>query len=160
MAQNPDNFIYHEYSSQPPEGDYANPDYYRQNTTRRTSLDSSASDVPHHDISPVEDPYTHEYRNPQSIVGYTTYPGVEQQVQEAKIESSAQPKKRRGLAGIGGAIAAIIASLTKLGSLGFLLKFGWAGLSALISIAVYSWLFGWHFAVGLVVLLFIHEMGH
>ena len=166
MAQNPDNFTYREYSSQPPGGDYANPDYYRQEAPWQTrasqSVDSSAVDASQHDANSIEDPYMYEYRNPQSIAGYTIYPGVEQQVQEAKIEQSdqAQSKKRKGLAGIGGAIAAIIASLSKLGSLGFLLKFGWAGISALISIAVYSWLFGWRFAVGLVALLFIHEMGH
>jgi Zn-dependent protease len=32
--------------------------------------------------------------------------------------------------------------------------------SMLISIAVYAWLFGWTFAVGFVLLLLVHEMGH
>ena len=164
MAQNPDNFTSREYSSQPSRSDYANPDYYRQAATWQRSVDLPAVDASQHDVNAVEDPYMYEYRKPQSLAGYTTYPGVEQQVQEAKIEQSdqaqSQSKKRKGLAGIGGAIAAIIASLSKLGSLGFLLKFGWAGISALISIAVYSWLFGWRFAIGLVTLLFIHEMGH
>jgi len=32
--------------------------------------------------------------------------------------------------------------------------------TALISVVVYSWFFGWWFAVGFVVLLFVHEMGH
>lgn len=32
--------------------------------------------------------------------------------------------------------------------------------TALVSVAVYSWFFGWWFAVGFVVLLFVHEMGH
>ena len=32
--------------------------------------------------------------------------------------------------------------------------------SMLVSIAAYAWLWGWQFAVGLVVLLFIHELGH
>lgn len=30
----------------------------------------------------------------------------------------------------------------------------------LISMVVYSWIFGWPYAVGFVVLLFLHEMGH
>src|SRR5207248_2821624 len=34
------------------------------------------------------------------------------------------------------------------------------GFSALFSVVVYSLIFGWQFAVGLVVLLFVHEMGH
>src|SRR6202043_3216975 len=44
--------------------------------------------------------------------------------------------------------------------LAFFAKFGLASITALISIAAYSFLFGWPFAVGLVALLFIHEMGH
>jgi Zn-dependent protease len=30
----------------------------------------------------------------------------------------------------------------------------------LLSIAVYAWIFGWWYAVGFVVLMFVHEMGH
>lgn len=41
-----------------------------------------------------------------------------------------------------------------------LLKFGFAGITALVSIGVYSLIFGWQFAIGLVALLFIHESGH
>src|SRR5207237_2339700 len=57
--------------------------------------------------------------------------------------------------------ATIVALLLKFQT--FLLlfaKFGFAGITALISIAVYSLIFGWPFAIGLVALLFIHEMGH
>jgi Zn-dependent protease len=32
--------------------------------------------------------------------------------------------------------------------------------TALVSVIVYSWFFGWWFAAGFVVLLFVHEMGH
>ena len=32
--------------------------------------------------------------------------------------------------------------------------------SMLVSIAAYSWIFGWKFAVGFVLLLLVHEMGH
>jgi len=39
-------------------------------------------------------------------------------------------------------------------------KFLATALSGLVSIAAYALLWGWWFAVGLVVLLFIHEMGH
>jgi Zn-dependent protease len=34
------------------------------------------------------------------------------------------------------------------------------GGSMLISVLVYSWIFGWRYALGFVLLLFIHEMGH
>ncbi|MES2149253.1 MAG: site-2 protease family protein [Pseudomonadota bacterium] len=34
------------------------------------------------------------------------------------------------------------------------------GGSMLISMLVYSWVFGWRYAVGFVLLIFVHEMGH
>lgn len=40
------------------------------------------------------------------------------------------------------------------------LKFFGTGFSALLSIGAYAAFFGWQFAVGLVVLIFIHELGH
>jgi Zn-dependent protease len=59
-----------------------------------------------------------------------------------------------------GGLAALGAALLKIPGLAFVLKFGFAGLTALASVFVYSFLFGWRFAVGIVVLIFIHEMGH
>ena len=45
---------------------------------------------------------------------------------------------------------------------GFLLKFKvvTTGASMIVSIAAYAWLWGLPFAVGLVVLIFVHELGH
>jgi len=40
------------------------------------------------------------------------------------------------------------------------IKFVGAGLSALVSVGAYALIWGWQFAVGFVVLLFVHEMGH
>ena len=43
------------------------------------------------------------------------------------------------------------------------LKFGkllTTGGTMLLSVAAYAFVFGWRYAVGFVVLLFIHEMGH
>ena len=42
----------------------------------------------------------------------------------------------------------------------FKFKFVGTALSGLVSVAAYALLWSWWFAVGLVVLLFIHEMGH
>jgi Zn-dependent protease len=39
-------------------------------------------------------------------------------------------------------------------------KFGITAVTMLIAIVVYSLLFGWAFAVGLVLIIFVHEMGH
>lgn len=53
--------------------------------------------------------------------------------------------------------AAILAVLSKLAVAGkVLLPF----LSAVASLAAYAWLFGWQFGLGILVLLFAHEMGH
>src|SRR6266487_2072067 len=63
-------------------------------------------------------------------------------------------------AGIGAAILAFLAKakaiLLLLPKLKLLATFG----SAFVSIAAYSLLWGWPFAAGFVVLLFLHEIGH
>jgi Zn-dependent protease len=59
------------------------------------------------------------------------------------------------------AVAAKFGAFIKGGGLFLLkLKFLTTGLTALVSIAAYSLLWGWRFAAGFVVLLFVHEMGH
>src|SRR5437868_13188579 len=54
-------------------------------------------------------------------------------------------------------IAAVGAFLAKFGAV--LLKFKFL-LSMLVSAAFYVWLGGWWFGIGLILLLFVHEMGH
>jgi Zn-dependent protease len=54
-------------------------------------------------------------------------------------------------------IAAVGAFLAKFGAV--LLKFKFV-FSMIVSAAVYVWLGGWWFGIGLVMLLFVHEMGH
>ncbi len=68
---------------------------------------------------------------------------------------------------IGSALAAAVALIVKFFAAikGFLLLLPKVKLlttagTALISVVVYSLFFGWWFAVGFVVLLFVHEMGH
>jgi Zn-dependent protease len=83
----------------------------------------------------------------------------------------AEPTNRRSASGvrrrIGSALAAIGALLAKFGvalkalivALPNLKLIATAG-TALVSVAAYSIFFGWEFAAGFVVLLFVHEMGH
>jgi Zn-dependent protease len=81
---------------------------------------------------------------------------------------SERPGQRGGLRGrIGSALAAAAAAIAKFFSAikGFLLlipklKLLTTAGTALVSVAAYSLWFGWTFAVGFVVLLFVHEMGH
>jgi Zn-dependent protease len=68
----------------------------------------------------------------------------------------ASPGDRKGM--LGGGLAAILVLLAKAKLLLFpLLK---TSLSMLLMIWIYSTMFGWKFAVGFVLLLFVHEMGH
>ncbi|CAM3466443.1 site-2 protease family protein [Hydrogenibacillus schlegelii] len=76
-----------------------------------------------------------------------------------------RPKGRFGR--MGGLIAALAILLSKAKSIGFLviklLKFGKLGptiWSMALSIGAYALIYPWPFAVGLVAMLFIHEMGH
>jgi Zn-dependent protease len=60
-------------------------------------------------------------------------------------------------------MAALLAGLAKLKAVIFVvlkLKFVATAAAALVSVGAYSLLFGWPFAAGFVVLLFVHEMGH
>ncbi|HEV7236942.1 MAG TPA: site-2 protease family protein, partial [Ktedonobacteraceae bacterium] len=148
------------------ETNYADPTFYQQDSLHAPRsaqpvepLESYASfaygsHVQDNDESVIAT----EYRGPASLEGYTVDVGSEQR-EAAQDGEMGSAKKRKGLAGLGG-IGAIIAALLKLQWLAYLLKFGFAGFSAIISIVLYSYLFGWPFAVGLVALLFIHEMGH
>ena len=71
-----------------------------------------------------------------------------------------RPRIRRRL---GGVLAALVALLAKFKAVLLLLpklKLLTTSGSMLVSVAAYSLIFGWKFAVGFVLLLFVHEMGH
>ena len=160
-----------EYAHETPgEIDYANPAFYKQNTpgTPRSAqpVQSLEPVAPYPDYtreSPSSDGYDPAlmtpYSGPSDIEGYTTDVGVEQR-EAAKHGNAEGGKKRKGLAGLGGIGAALSALLLKFPFLLSFLKFGWLGFSALFSVVVYALIFGWPFAIGLVALLFVHEMGH
>jgi Zn-dependent protease len=75
-----------------------------------------------------------------------------------------QPKKRSRLreraSAIGAGLIALIAKFKAILLILPKLKLLTTAGTAIVSIAAYSLFFGWWFAVGFVVLLFIHEMGH
>jgi Zn-dependent protease len=65
------------------------------------------------------------------------------------------PAQRRG--GFLGGLVAALAAIAKFGYLG---KFGLTAFTMVIAVVAYSLVFGWAFAVGLVLIIFVHEMGH
>ena len=155
MYQNTnEGFAYREYSNQAHETDYAHPDYYQPSVKEPAQpvqpLDHESTYTEYTDtpLPYYEDEAMQEYRGPQSMEGYVADPGAAQR-EAAERENTAEGKpSKKGLAGIGGIIAAISAFLMKIPSLAFLLKFGVAGASAFVSVIAYSFLFGWPFAIG------------
>ncbi len=73
-----------------------------------------------------------------------------------------QPRSRvrEKLGALGALVIALLAKLKAVLLLLPKIKILSTAGSALVSVAAYSLLWGWQFAVGFVVLLFIHEMGH
>lgn len=78
-------------------------------------------------------------------------------------EAFGKPKRswlREKLSAFGAAIIALIAKLKAVLLLLPKIKILATAGTALVSVAAYSLLWGWQFAIGFVVLLFVHEMGH
>ncbi len=173
MYGNSDDFS--QYNAAPDGANYTDPYSYQQGSTSGKQASPSPyavspeqsypdpysdyssynPDFSYKDMASVEMPtMPTEYRRPQQ---------VQEQIASNGTNATSEPEtkgKKRGLAKLGGLGAAIAALLLKLQSLAFLLKFGLAGITALISIGIYAFFLGWPFAIGLVALLFIHEMGH
>jgi Zn-dependent protease len=171
MSWNPKDDFSEYYNRTSRHIDYSDPAFYQNETSQAPrsaqpvqSLDPSleysnyAQELPSDKLENEAELMT-PYRGPADIDGYTKDIGAEQS-EAAKRDTGNGGSKRKGLAGLGGLGAALSALLLKFPLLAPLLKFGWLGFSALFSVVVYSLIFGWQFAVGLVVLLFVHEMGH
>jgi Zn-dependent protease len=110
-------------------------------------------------VTPATAPVAH-------VAPHTAIPHATQPIQPTYVPMQGQAvgQQRRTSwgkkAGGGGAIAATVAKFwIAFKSLAILLKFKTA-LSVVISIGVYTLFWGWKFAVGFVIILFIHEMGH
>jgi Zn-dependent protease len=63
---------------------------------------------------------------------------------------------------VSGGIGAALAALWKLKILAVIFKLKFLGVagSMALSIVAYAWIFGWAFAVGFVLLILVHELGH
>lgn len=69
-------------------------------------------------------------------------------------------RRRRGIGAAGAALLALLAKLKTLLILLPKLKLFTTVGTMLVSVAAYSFVFGWPFAAGFVLLLLVHEMGH
>lgn len=149
MSWKPEEFSdyrFSEYSAsiQHVQPEYTDPHFYQWGGASRPSLPAAQQHGPA--VPPAGDDEVvqlREYTGPASIE-------LEQRRILQGEGANATERRRRGLAELGGVGAA----------LGILLKFGLASVTAVISIFIYAQLFGWGFGIGLVALLFVHEMGH
>jgi Zn-dependent protease len=106
----------------------------------------------------------------QTRGGVPEQPSIQPVPTVSELESTVvQPRRRwrdraakvgTGTAVAGGAAAKLAGKAALLGKAAFVLaKFKTAG-TMLLSIVAYALFWGWRFAVGFVLLLFVHEMGH
>src|SRR5580698_9870309 len=73
------------------------------------------------------------------------------------VEPSLGQKMKKFLAPVG---VAFVVFFKFLGQFKFLLPFLKTGLTMIVSIWAYAMIWGWQFAVGFVLLIFVHECGH
>lgn len=86
---------------------------------------------------------------------------------EPPVGETPPPEPHRPLAAptpilkrIAGPVVAAGVALAKWGAVIFKLKVFTFAASMAVSLAAYAWIWGWQFALGFIVLLFVHEMGH
>jgi Zn-dependent protease len=70
-------------------------------------------------------------------------------------QSAAAPAKRRG-----GFLGGLLTALAFVAKLGYFGKFGLTAITMVVAVGAYALIWGWPFAVGLVLIIFVHEMGH
>ena len=70
------------------------------------------------------------------------------------------PPQRKAATRRGGFAGGLVTALAAIAKLGYFGKFGFTALTMVIAVVAYSLVFGWAFAVGLVLIIFVHEMGH
>jgi Zn-dependent protease len=95
--------------------------------------------------------------------GWTLEPPPATSPTAPAADSFGKPRRswlRQKLSAAGAAIVALVAKLKALLLLLPKVKLLATAATALVSVGAYALLWGWEFAVGFVVLLFIHEMGH
>lgn len=143
--------------------DYAHPEYYQasESAPYERPAPTNYNDYTHPSHYSVFPSSDNGVQEPYAPTAVEWNPGDEERGKRRQWQQEKVKPGRKGrLVGLGGLLATIGGWLLKLKGLAFLLKFGAAGFTALISVAFYSLAFGWVFAFGFVGLIFVHEMGH
>ncbi len=101
----------------------------------------------------------------RGTLGSGTSPGDHREPGQARNPDSDLKRSSKGWLGSLGIVGVLFAKFgAKLALflpwLKFVVPFLKTGLTMVLSIGVYAMMFGWRFAVGFVVLIFVHEMGH
>ncbi len=107
------------------------------------------SEEPEHAYRPVEAPEPASLPDPVSVEGDRGY-------QPVQPSSGVRDLLRKLFA----PVLAFGFLIVKYGALLFKLKVFTTAASMLVSIAAYTWIWGLPFAIGFVILLFVHELGH
>lgn len=136
------------------------PEYYAPHSSTPEPLPPNPYDVFGQHAPP--DPYAPPDTTRRDVVGAPQYPAFapDGRVDPSRMRQGEPGRGMSGAARTGAAVgtgAGVLALFTKFA---FLLKFALPLVSALASFGVYAALFGWQFGLGLVLLLFVHEMGH
>ena len=139
---------------------YAHPEYYQSQGLEESAIQRNHSDYTHPSHYSVSPYGGNEARGLYAPVPAERKPGDGERGETRQQQGKARGGRIGRLIGLGALIITIGGWLLKLQGLAFLLKFGVAGFTALLSVAVYSLTFGWAFAFGFVGLIFVHEMGH
>jgi Zn-dependent protease len=143
--------------------DYAHPGYYQASefVPYERPTPNNYNDYTHPSHYSVFPSGGNEVQEPYTPVAVEWNPDEEERGKtQERQQAKAWVSRGRRLLGLGGLLATIGGWLLKLKGLAFLLKFGTAGFTALISVAFYSLALGWVLALGFVGLIFVHEMGH
>ena len=96
--------------------------------------------------------------NPEGPPTDPSYPAAQQPVYGAPTPRP--PTLRDRARQLFGPVIALFAGLAKFGAIIIKFKFLTVVGSMVVSLGAYAWLYGWKFALGLVLLIFVHEMGH
>jgi Zn-dependent protease len=120
----------------------------------------SPASYPSYGSGPAHDPAAYPTRTTVPAGGSQNPFGEEEPGRTRRAAGNVRRRIGSAAAAIAAAVAKFFAAIKTVLLLGLKAKLLLTAGTALVSVVLYSLVFGWWFAVGFVVLLFVHEMGH